>query len=82
MKPKNYEIVDALLRGETVAHGLGGDYDFSEVITSADLGDVLRRLVSTNPTYEERLNAATSIRALLISALTEISEELVESWDE
>lgn len=85
MKIKNITIEKAraaLLDGKSIDHGFGGEYDFSEVISSAGLDETLRRLASRGLSPEELSAAAQKIRYLLSSALIDVADELVESWDE
>lgn len=91
MKIKNITIEKAhaaLLDGKSIDHGFGGEYDFSDVISSADISVLLMSLAGSvnDPDYLLADNAllatAKRIAIRLHLAMHNIEDELVESWDE
>lgn len=91
MKIKNITIEKAhaaLLDGKSIDHGFGGEYDFSDVISSADISVLLMSLAGSpiEPAKANLDNAllatAKRIAIRLHLAMHNIEDELVESWDE
>ena len=91
MKIENITIEKAhaaLLDGDSIDHGFGGEYDFSDVISSADISVLLMNLAgSVNDPAKANLDNALLATAKRIAmrlnvAMHNIEDELVESWDE
>ena len=91
MKIENITIEKAhaaLLAGDSIDHGFGGEYDFSDVIISADIIALLMNLAgSVNDPARVNLDNALLATAKRIAmrlnvAMHNIEDELVESWDE
>tara|TARA_R110000782_G_scaffold9123_1_gene29597 strand:+ start:2964 stop:3239 length:276 start_codon:yes stop_codon:yes gene_type:complete len=91
MKIENITIEKAhaaLLDGDSIDHGFGGEYDFSDVISSADISVLLMNLAgSVNDPAKANLDNALLATAKRIAmrlnvAMYNIEDELVESWDE
>ena len=74
--------------GDSIDHGFGGEYDFSDVISSADISVLLMNLAgSVNDPAKANLDNALLATAKRIAmrlniAMHNIEDELVESWDE
>ena len=91
MKIENITIEKAhaaLLDGDSIDHGFGGEYDFSDVISSADISVLLMNLAgSVNDPAKTNLDNALLATAKRIAmrlniAMHNIEDELVESWNE
>jgi len=91
MKIENITIEKAhaaLLDGDSIDHGFGGEYDFSDVISSADISVLLMNLAgSVNDPAKANLDNALLATAKRIAmrlniAMYNIEDELVESWNE
>jgi hypothetical protein len=76
------KVIHAFHHGDSVDHGLGGEYDFGEVVASADINDLLMALAVSEHTEEELLHIAKRLRLRLGAAMFDVTAELVESWDE
>ena len=91
MKIKNITIEKAhaaLLDGDSIDHGFGGEYSISDVISSADISVLLMNLAGSLDDPEKAnldndlLATAKRIAVRLTIAMHNIEDELVESWDE
>jgi hypothetical protein len=76
------KVIHAFHHGDSVDHGLGGEYGFGEVVASADIDHLLMALAVAEHAEGELLFLARRLGIRLRGAMDEVTAELVESWDE